>query len=247
MKLLVDFGNTRLKWAVLDEGVLRPGGAFAPGDAPLAGVLTRQWAELGALRGVLVASVVGMARERELAELVRARFGVAAEFPRSPATGLGIRNAYPQPQHLGIDRFLGMAVLHARRARPQVLASVGTGLTLDLLDAGGGHRGGVIAPGLALMRESIQARAPRVTMAAGRWKEFPDNTADGVWTGTLLAVAGAVDRFLVLAERRLGHRPALVLTGGDAVELEPLLPGSERLGDLVLQGLAMLATAAASP
>lgn len=247
MKILVDFGNTRLKWATLVRGELRPGGVFAHAGTPLATQLQREWSGLVRVDTVLVASVVAPALEAELDALVQQCFGLRASFLRSPAFALGVRNAYAEPARLGIDRFLALAALHGRHPRAQLLASVGTALTLDLLDAGGVHHGGLIVPSPHLMREAILAGTARVGIAGGRWNEMPSATADAVVAGSLYAAAGAIDRFRAVAERRLGALPALLLSGGGGDEIAPLLADAERAHDLVLHGLARWADAPPSP
>ena len=243
MKLLIDFGNTRLKWATLSGERMQPGGVFAHIDKPLTMALRVEWAELARVSAVLVASVVSAAREEELDAFVRSRFGVHAELLRSPASALGIRNAYAAPARLGIDRFLALAALHAQHPCAQVLASVGTALTLDALDAEGLHHGGVIVPGPALMRAAINGSTARVDAGVGRFRDLPDNTADAVASGALYAAAGAIDRFRAAAAQRLGGAPALTLTGGGVNELVPLVADAERAHDLVLRGLALWAQA----
>lgn len=238
MKLLVDLGNTRLKWATLAHGELRAGGVFAHGRAPLEAALRTEWADLRGVEGVLVASVVAPAREEELDARVRERFGRRAEFVRTPAAALGVRNAYAEPARLGIDRFLALAALHGERPRAQVLVSVGTALTVDALSADGRHHGGLILASPRLMREAVLGNTARVDALGGRWSEMPDNTADAVVAGSLYAALGAIDRFAAASTRRLGEPPALILTGGGAEELAPLLPSAERAHDLVLRGLA---------
>lgn len=245
MKLLVDFGNTRLKWALLDRRQLRVGGVFAHAGVPFVAELRRDWAELARVEAVLVASVVAPAREAELDGFVRERFGAPAQFPRSPAAALGVRNAYAEPARLGIDRFLALVAAHAQQPRAQVLASVGTALTLDALGADGVHHGGLILAGPALMREALVAGTARVGTLDGQCVEMADNTADAVVSGSLCAAAGAIDRFRAAAARRLGAPPALLLTGGGADEVAPLVDGAERAHDLVLRGLAVWADAAA--
>lgn len=241
MKLLIDFGNTRLKWASLVDGRMLPGGVFAHAGKPLLTELRSEWAKLARVEAALVASVVSPAREEELCEVVRERFGVHAEILRSPAVALGVRNAYPQPERLGIDRFLALAALHAVHPRAQVLASVGTALTLDALAADGRHHGGVIVASPQLMREAIGTGAARVGAVNGRFCDIPDNTADAVVSGALYAAIGAIDRFCAVAATRFDTPPILVLTGGGADELAPLATRAERAHDLVLRGLALWA------
>lgn len=248
MKLLVDYGNTRFKWALFDgrlsDDALRVGGVFAHADVALRGSLAREWRALSAIDAVFVASVVAPAREDELAALVRERFGLDAQFVRSPAAALGVRNAYAEPQRLGVDRFLALAAAHARAPRLQVLASVGTALTIDALAADGEHLGGLILPSPALMRRAVVAGTARVDAREGRYRDWPASTDDGVFSGALFAAAGAIERFRGALERRFDAQAALVLGGGGSDELEPLLADVERTHDLVLHGLALWAQAA---
>jgi type III pantothenate kinase len=243
VKLLVDLGNTRLKWATLAGQRMSAGGVFAHAGKPLLHDVRTEWSELAHVGGVLVASVVAPAREDELDAFVRERFGVHAQFVRSPAAALGVRNAYAEPARLGVDRFLALAALHAQRSRVQVMVSVGTALTLDALDADGIHHGGLIVASPHLMRETLLMHTARIGTVDGRCTEMPRSTADAVMTGSLYAAAGAIERFCASTARLLGAPPGLILTGGGADELAPLLGPFERAHDLVLHGLAMWAEA----
>src|SRR5690606_28503209 len=131
-------------------------------------------------------------------------FDQAAEFVRSPAQALGIRNAYAEPERLGVDRFLGMAALHAAAPRAQILVSCGTALTLDALTAEGQHLGGLIAPSPALMRRSLGTATARVGEHAGAQVEIADNTADAAWSGCLLSSVALIERFHHQVAQRIG-------------------------------------------
>ena len=247
MHLLIDLGNTRLKWALGSARAASARGAFAHTDVAIAPLLEREWADLADVDRIYVASVAPLALDVEIETFARRRFGVEAAFLRSPASALGVRNAYPEPHRLGIDRFLGLAAVHAAQARAQVLVGVGTAMTLDALDADGTHLGGWIVPSPALMQNAVLARTARVGVAGGRLTDFADNTADGLYSGSLHAASGAVERFCANSARALQTWPAVVLTGGGADDIAPVLPGAERRADLVIEGLALWATAAESP
>jgi len=247
MQLLIDIGNSRLKWATVVAGEIAVRGAVAHANTLVGDALAHEWAALPPVRQIYVASVAPLAFDTEIEICARSRFGIDAEFVRSPAAALGIRSAYTEPQRLGVDRFLGLAAIHASTPRAQVLVGVGTAMTLDAIDADGTHLGGWILPAPALMRESVLARTARVAVADGRLVEFADNTADGLYSGALHAARGAVERFVANTARELGTWPAVVLTGGGADEIAPLLPGAEQRADLVVEGLALWAVAAESP
>lgn len=239
MKLLVDFGNTRLKWALWADGRRSMGGVFAHRETTLEAALSSNWSALPRLQAILVASVVDPSREHELAELIEAHFETEAEFVRSPASGLGITNAYREPERLGVDRFLAMAALHAAQQRAQVIVSCGTALTLDALCADGRHLGGLIAPSPALMRESLGRGTARVGEEPGHLVEIADNTMDAAYSGCLLAAVALIERFRREFHARIGAPVAVVADGGGVGEWLSLLPDVERGRDLVLRGLAL--------
>lgn len=247
MNLLVDLGNTRLKWALHDAQGLRAG---APVDhsRPLARELDAVWRDVPRVTRVLVASVGRPRLEAELIQAVRTRFGTEPEFVATAAEACGVRIAYAQPQKLGVDRFVALIALRAQLPGDAVLASVGTALVLDGLAADGRHLGGLIAPSPALMQQALLGATARVSASdTARIVELADDTEDAVRSGCWLAAAALVERFHSQVCARLGAPVALVLAGGAAVELAPLLQVPARIeADLVLRGLARLADVAAA-
>jgi len=201
------------------------------------------WTDAGGVAAAVVASVADPALDQRLAASVRARFGVTPRFVTSPAAACGVRNAYAAPERLGVDRFLGLVALHAAHAAPAVLASCGTALTLDALAADGSHLGGLIAPSPALMLDALTGATARLTPPqSARIVEIADNTADAMQSGAWLAAAALVERFAAHAGARLGAAPALVLSGGGAAALGPLLGCAHRIEpEIVLRGLAVYA------
>jgi type III pantothenate kinase len=107
------------------------------------------------------------------------------------------------------------------------------------------HLGGLIAPGPQLMQQSLFDATARVRpVHPGQLVELADNTADAVTSGCWQAAAALVDRFASRMAVRLGTVPELVLGGGDAQPLLPLLSQPARLShDAVLRGLAVWASA----
>lgn len=242
MKLLLDLGNTRLKWAQHQHGELLQQGAVA-WDVPVADALSDAWSGCPRPTAVFGASVVDDARERLVAACVAAEFGLEPTWLRTPAHACGVRNAYAEPQRLGVDRFLAMVAARADGLAPCVLAGVGTALTVDALAADGTHLGGLIAPGPQLMQQSLLGATAQVRpQRAGKILELADNTADAVTSGCWQATAALVERFADRMAPRLGPGAALVLDGGDAAQLLPLLSSPAKLGrDGVLRGLALWA------
>ncbi len=244
MRLLLDLGNTRLKW-VMQKGA----DGFARGavgwDSDVAGTLRDAWRELPKPDDILGASVVDAAREGAAADAARACWQRDTYWLRTPAEACGVRNAYDEPQRLGVDRFLAMVAAYDAGHAPCVLAGVGTALTLDALAADGRHLGGLIAPGPQLMQQSLVGATARVRPERpGEVLDAAANTADAVASGCWQAAAALIERFARRMAPALGGAPALRLGGGDAQALLPLLECPAELAeDGVLHGLAVWANA----
>jgi type III pantothenate kinase len=228
---LFDFGNTRLKCApLLGGGTAGDVRALSPDafdDLPEGDV-------------AYVASVAPEAARVALLDALTQRFdriAIARTAPRFDALHI----AYAHPHKLGVDRFLAM--IGARDAWPALIVGVGTGLTIDCVDAEGGHRGGRIAPSPTLMREALHARAAQLPPAGGAYVEFADDTEDALASGCEGAAIALVDRSLREAEHLLGVRPRLLLHGGGAEALQHHLAHVDPRPSLVLDGLARWAIA----
>ena len=244
MKLLLDLGNTRLKWALCQDNGWHTNGAVG-WQENVAATLADAWEEQDSPQAAFGASVVDGAREALVSASVDRIFGIKPQWLRTPAEACGVRNAYAEPQRLGVDRFLAMVAARADGLAPCVLAGVGTALTLDALAADGRHLGGLIAPGPRLMQQSLLGATAQVRPThAGTIVEVADNTADAVVSGCWLSAAALIERFAARMAPALGGAPALRLGGGDAEVLLPLLAVPAQLAhDGVLHGLAVWAAA----
>lgn len=241
----MDLGNTRIKWVMADTdmGMGRTQAMAWQDDA--ATCLARALKAAAPPQGIWAASVVDAEREAAVAAALRTCFGLPVTWVRTPAEACGVRNAYAQPQTLGVDRFLGMVAAHAQGRDPCVLVSCGTALVLDALAADGRHLGGLIAPGPGLMQQAVLGATARVRpQSPGQLADAAASTADALVSGSWQACAALVDRFVARMAGRLGDAPQVLLGGGDAHALEPLLEHAVTIyPDAVLKGLAVWADA----
>ena len=155
MILLLDVGNTRVKWAWFENLEIAPAGAVAHDTNH------RSWqAEIEAdghrPTRIVVANVAGPGFAAALTLWSRDHYGVEPEFIVAAAQLLGVRNAYLRPGTLGVDRWLGLIAAWRRAPSAALIVNSGTALTVDALDGNGRHRGGLIVPGVQMMTE-IQA------------------------------------------------------------------------------------------
>jgi type III pantothenate kinase len=238
MKLLLDIGNTRVKWALWNGTELQSGGASAHAD-----FADDAWRDLPAVDSIWVASVAATSLNERVDDAARGRFGIAARFVRSRAQACGVRNAYGQPERLGVDRFLALVAAHAQAREPTIVVSCGTALPLDALAADGTHLGGLIAASPDLALAALRGGTANLGAApAGRIVEIADNTADAMQSGAWLAAVALIDHFVEQTAKRMAVAPALVLTGGGAPRIGELIALPHRIDpEMVLRGLAVFA------
>ena len=164
-------------------------------------------------------------------------------FAVTAAAAFGVTNAYTTPAQMGVDRWVAMIGARARSGRSCCIVDCGTAVTVDALSAEGKHLGGVIFPGVRLMREALYRDTRQIPAEdQGRATVFGQSTRDCVWGGTTYAVAAAIDGITQRMEERLPGEVQRLLTGGDADLLLPYLRGRYQVEpDLIFQGLLVMA------
>ena len=240
MILLIDVGNTRIKWARVATG----GKLVETGAAPTASLQEgiAAWSSSPRPEQIRAVSVASAGLESSISDWARVQFDLEVAFLRSPAFGNGIVNGYRIPTQLGADRWAAMLGANRRCCgQPFVVVDCGSAVTLDAVGADGRHRGGLILPGLSLSRRALHrgtAQLPLADQAMGAL--FAADTAAAIGSGTLLGLAASVDALAAGMSRSLGRGARLWITGGDASLLLPYLGGAfSNAPDLVLEGLAV--------
>lgn len=253
MLLLVDAGNTRVKWALLETATLS---AVGLGHWSAFGTVRREdlnklgdvWRGTPIAR-VLISNVAGQAMHDGLEKMLLHAHGlkpVPVVWFQSASEAGGIRNGYRNPAQLGCDRFAAAIGAHALFPQETLLvATCGTATTLDAVTADGRFMGGMILPGLGLMTTSLArntAQLPQATQSNQTLKSFADNTDDAIISGCLTAQAGAIERAVAALAAEHGAVKC-VLSGGAARFIAPHLTVAHQIVDnLVLTGLQVVAT-----
>jgi type III pantothenate kinase len=227
--LCLDAGNSRLKCGLFDGKRWRMQGAL---DYDAFDDLV---AELSAAPARIVACNVAGDAVRQRIEALAARLGCPLDWLASSASACGVRNAYDNPAQLGADRWAALIGARSLHAGPAVVVMAGTATTVDALDGDGRFRGGLILPGLALMRAALARNTAGLPHAAGHYQAMPTNTDDAIVSGAIHATLGAIERM----QDALGQDALCLLSGGAAGELVPHLELPQRqIDNLVLEGLA---------
>lgn len=247
MILLVDIGNSRIKWGFADGGRVRHHGAVAWAGRDLTEVLESIWTGIPVPTAVWVACVAGPSQEGALAHWCRENWELGPCLIRASSEACGVRNGYRDPAQLGADRWVALIGAHHLVSGPACVVDCGTAVTIDGLTGDGQHLGGLILPGMDLMRRALGEAtfALSADMADAEDGPLGRNTASAMAGGCLQAVAGAIERASAALQRQVGADLHLVLTGGDAERLRPgLARQCDWIPDLTLCGLRVMAEAA---
>lgn len=249
--LAIDVGNTRLKWALYDRtgagaAPQRHGAVFLETIDDLA---DGDWRGLPTPATMLGCIVAGDAVRRRVEEQL-GQWSIAAGdadlVPRwvvPAASEAGVSNGYDHPNRLGADRWVALIgargrVLAGGVLRPALVVMVGTAVTVDALDADGRFLGGLILPGFGLMLKALEMGTAGLRVPTGDVVDFPTNTSDALMSGGANALAGAIERQARRLRQRTGAEPLLLMSGGAAVKLAPIVDLPFETADtLIFEGL----------
>lgn len=244
--LVLDLGNSRLKWGLHGHRGWMAFGATA--NADIGTLALREWQNLPRPVRVIGVNVAGEAARVRLEAQV-ARWRLVPEWLTARESACGVVNGYRTPTQLGADRWASLVAARARATAgggtpaAAVVINAGTAVTVDTLSADGRFLGGFILPGIRLMLRALADNTAGLKMPPGEFADFPDNTADALYSGALGAIAGAVE----LARNRLHAREGAgrcLICGGTAREIAPHLTAPvEVVDNLVLEGVLALGEA----
>ncbi len=240
-QLLLDLGNTRIKWSSRSDAGISDVLAIEHADP----IWQKQFA--AALQSTPPPTTIALAAVAPEMIVAAASRLLAERWPNVMVQRvysqllLGrFRSAYSQPERMGVDRFLAAAAA-AQIAEACMVIGCGTALTIDLIQADGQHIGSLIAPAPETMRAAVLSRTARVHwLREGNALDFGSNTEDALEGGVWMAAAGMVERALRKATVRLGTPPALIAHGGSAPMLAHMLEVPLPIEPLlVMRGLAI--------
>lgn len=254
--LFIDMGNSRVKWA---QASAKDHALEAHGSRPyeVLGEHAPVAALMDALPPAIAAAVVVSVGHPDMAQELGARLQRLASgqviVAKVQREFRGLTIGYEQPANLGVDRWVAMLGAARLVGYPCTVVDFGTAVTVDVVDGDGQHLGGAIAPGRTLQRRSLRQSTARIR-AGGREPVppslFASDTGEAVAAGVDHGLAALVRLAHASAARRLDPGadpqaepgwPPLLITGGDAPDLLPLLPAhAQHVDDLVLEGARSL-------
>jgi type III pantothenate kinase len=247
MILAIDAGNSRVKWGWC-EGETR-------GVVQWSSIATVSLIEFAASSDhinpfsathenpsrIVISNVAGDGAHQLLVNWTSI-FEAQPLWVKGEKTQCGVTSRYEKPDQLGPDRWAALIAAHAlEQGRACLVVNAGTATTVDALGAGGEFLGGLILPGVDLMRFVLHEHTGRLPLQEGNFVPTPRNTVDAIESGCRHAQAGAVERMHRAVEGAAGSKiPCLVSGGGGQALMERLDLPCRYVENLVLEGLARI-------
>ncbi len=239
MNLLIDAGNSRVKWGWHDgERWSNIAMVSLIEFAASSDHINPFSATLADPARIVISNVAGDGAHQLLINWTSI-FDAEPLWLKGEPERCGVRNGYERPGQLGPDRWAALIAARALEPGPCLVVNAGTATTVDMLSAEGEFLGGLILPGIELMRFVLHEHTGRLPIQEGQFVEHPRNTIDAIETGCRHAQAGAVERMLRVMGR---GAKCLISGGGGRALMERLDVPSRYVENLVLEGLARVAS-----
>jgi len=243
-RLYIDLGNSRIKWMMEDPQGCSDMQAMEYSAGRLSEVLDSEWRLAARPEQLWLASVAEGKTNDELAAWVRAGWKLEPHVMKVSAQDCGLTCGYHQPQQLGVDRWAAMIAAYHENPDGVCVVDCGTAVTLDVVDARGRHLGGYILPGVQAMKHKLlqETAIDMKEQYIGTAREWGDSTVSCIELGTRKAVVALVEQSIERLQAAGICDPGLILTGGEAGLIEPLMQiAYQRRDRLVLEGIRLYA------
>jgi type III pantothenate kinase len=238
--LLIDRGNTRLKWQLRKSGAVEATGVD-DNKIPISEVLNELTDVV--LSGIYVASVADVEFENECSAWAVDHAFPVPFFIKSVKEEYGVTNGYDNTEQLGVDRWLAMIAAHNKFDESLCVVDVGTALTIDFILKNGQHMGGFIVPGPQLQIQSLLKNTQKIELK-GQLSNgvLGKNTREAVELGVINMLGAFIKQSVMDAKSRFSSPIKLVLTGGAATQIMPAIGIECSLEEnLIFDGIAMVA------
>jgi type III pantothenate kinase len=233
--LMIDLGNSRLSWAFYSGGnILAPNSCSTMAEISLE--IETEWRDISPVP-VYIANVAGSELQQMLLRWFDAHWNIKPVLLQSQHRAHGVTNAYQKPEELGVDRWLGLIGARAMSWLPVCVVDCGSAVTIDVMDANGIHKGGIITPGYEMMLSSLKrgTAIPGVQDPGKIQWLLGKSTSECIHSGCANTIAAIIDRVMQSGSQL----QRLFITGGNAAIVSPLLEHPSRLiPDLVFRGIA---------
>jgi type III pantothenate kinase len=248
-KLLIDLGNSCLKWAIKTSDGISSSHSLYYQNQNFQVLLEKAWKDVYPSK-VVLASVAEEALNLVIAEYAQKKWGLPLTVLNTQLETLGLQNHYATPLLLGVDRWAFAIAAWEQYHVPLCLVSCGTAITTDIINGDGQLLGGTISPGLGFMCQALSARAAKLKTVDQQFFEEGElyqpqleakDTFSAMQNGALLMSIAFLDQTVQRLQSQYGSAMQFIIRGGDAAFLLPHLAYPfESQPELVIQGIDLL-------
>lgn len=223
MILLIDAGNTRMKWRCLERDEFFGGGQLVHQGNLSPELLHQAWDSLEPPSAVWGVSVAGQRISRQINQWSISRWGRETKFVTASKHLGSVTNGYSEPEKLGADRWMALVGADRIIQGACCVADCGSAVTVDCMNTSHEHIGGLILPGLTMMPRCVANNTAQVTFTVGETAWLGRDTASCLVSGATQSIVGTLQRMAELMEKRISSPVTRIITGGDAPQLLPWL------------------------
>lgn len=233
MILLIEIGNSTVKWALLKLAKTKLksidyGTSHCYVEQDYEQLFTTLWGQLASPHQIWVASVADKAIETALTQWIETTWNLPIKFIKATTRFKKLKNGYQVPQQLGIDRWLNMIAAWEEFKTAVCVIDCGTAITIDGIDSEGKHSGGLIVPGVTMMREVlINKTAKCVIKDQDKLAEenglLARNTTQGIIGGSIYTVVAFIEQIIHDLTQEWNEEVNIIITGGDGDMIKTFL------------------------
>jgi len=239
--LCIDIGNSRIKWCVWKDDEIQRN-AVAEYEVQQLDKLLEQWFCDIDHQDIFVSSVVSSKINKIIEFWFSSAWQKPVHFVDSKRKQLGVTNSYKDAQQMGADRWVAMLAAYQRYQSAVCVIDCGTAVTIDVIDESGKHLGGLIMPGLNMMRQSLYQGANGIQSQGGNESLLASNTSDAVSGGCHHLLISGLNGLYMQYKKQVKTKIACVVTGGDGEKIAKNMECDCQFeADLILYGLRLVA------
>lgn len=242
-QLLLDIGNTRIKWVLIEgENMLAGGQWFHDAEYGLSLIQIDPNDVPGQ---IIVSNVAGSEIRQQVIDWAHKTYSLPVHFVVASSEDYDVKNAYETPDDLGSDRWLSLIACHSLYQADTCVVDAGSAITIDLLTAAGKHLGGYILPGFTSLKQALHRdtsliqHSPDLSRSANL--QPGKSTSECIDNGSLVAICSTIEGVVQNFEKQTGEKIQCIVTGGDGTRLSDKLHLPHLLEPaLVLKGMAIV-------
>lgn len=253
MIIIVDFGNSRIKWNAFAHhcgAYLYKTQVLEWNEQSLTPLFQSQWFNIASdISDIIVSNVAGQVMGDVLTKWTDMNIKKQPHFIVPTASYKNVKNGYEQPNTLGADRWMAVIAAHYQHPHHHVIVvDCGTATTIDAVSPNGQHMAGPIIAGEKILTNALLQYTADIQFEQPEDEQMPlivTDTYSAARHGAKLASLHGTKQAVLKMSQLLDNSADIkvVLTGGRAKQVMPELKEYDCVHhpDLVLGGISVVA------